>query len=60
MHPVISQAIAAERRRDIEHEAAASQRARQISASQRARQRRGPWAFVRAARAGRVTRVARA
>lgn len=57
MHPVISQAIAAERRRDIEQDAAVSQRARQIHRSQRAWQARGPWPFARVAR---VTRVARA
>jgi hypothetical protein len=57
MHPVINQAIAAERRRDMEQDAAASQRARQIHRSQRARQARGPWPFVRVARVRRIARA---
>ncbi len=49
MHPVISQAIAAERSREMELQAAAGQRAREIRRSGRARQPRqvgGPRPFL--------------
>jgi hypothetical protein len=47
MHPVISQAIRAERSREMELQAAAGQRAREIRRSRRARQARGPRPFLR-------------
>jgi hypothetical protein len=46
MHPVISQAIAAERSREMALQAAAGQRAREIRRSRRARQARGPRLFL--------------
>ena len=47
MHPVIIQAAAAERSRDMQAYAAAWRRAREIRRSRRAQQARGPWLFMR-------------
>jgi len=50
MHPVIAQAIVAERARDIQAQAAAAGRARQL---RRTRQARRTWLFLGTPRAGR-------
>jgi hypothetical protein len=52
MHPVITQAVIAERSRDLQASAAAAQQAKEIRRGRRSRQAGRPWAFLRIAWAG--------
>jgi hypothetical protein len=60
MHPVITQAVIAERSRDLQASAAAAQQAKEIRRGRRSRQAGRPWAFLHIARAGHGSKTRRA
>jgi hypothetical protein len=52
MHPVITQAVTAERSRDLQASAAAAHQARQTRRARRSRPAGRPWVFLRIVLAG--------